>query len=244
MFALLCSLLRMRLIFNSKMSFWKVCVSKDGKVRCFCLEDRKLTTALAAARNERRLNAVTPPVPVCSWRSKHKHLTMDSSTPLTIPQWLIDAHEYRQRVFLRVVEPIICALLGPVEEEHTAFTAASYKEESDHRRLGFLPNYIEDVSSFHETSMSFATLCMLFVIMSSTMLIFVSCFYHNQKTSPLFISPRRHRLPKLVPPPLPVDGAFSWVRVCFFLSDEEVTSTIVQFSPCFCHDYTHFILLT
>lgn len=133
----------------------------------------------------------------------------------SIPQWLIDVHEYRQKVFLQVVEPVIVFLLGPVEEEQqenildTAFNATK-----DHRRLGFLPNYVEDVSSFHETSMSFATLCMLFVIMSCTMLIFASCFYHDQKTSPLFISPRRHRLPKLVPPPLPVDGAFSWVRQC------------------------------
>ena len=141
---------------------------------------------------------------------------MDSS----IPQWLIDVHEYRQKVFLRVVEPIIVSLFGPVVEEQEQYTYAN--ATSDHRRLGFLPNYVEDVSSFHETSMSFATLTMLFVISVCTMLIFASCFYHNQKTSPLFVSPRRHRLPKLVPPPLPVDGAFSWVRVCFFLSDEEV----------------------
>lgn len=136
---------------------------------------------------------------------------MDSA----IPQWIIDVHEFRKRLFLRVIEPVIVALLGPVEEEPNkkALDNMIYANATEeHRRLGFLPNYIEDVSSFHETSMSFATLCMLFVIMASTMLIFVSCFYHDQKTSPLFISPRRHRLPKLVPPPLPVDGAFSWVR--------------------------------
>ena len=85
--------------------------------------------------------------------------------------------------------------------------------ESSHRRLSFLPNYIEDVSAFHETSMSFATLVMLFILMTSLALVLLSCFYHNQKTSPLFISPRRHRLPNLVPPPLPVDRFFSWVRV-------------------------------
>lgn len=133
-------------------------------------------------------------------------------TSMNMPQWVIDVHEYRKRVFLRVVEPVIVALLGPVEEKTTNALAVYNNATEDHRRLGFLPNYIEDVSSFHETSMSFATLCMLFVIMASTMLIFASCFYHDQKTSPLFISPRRHRLPKLVPPPLPVDGAFSWVR--------------------------------
>jgi len=133
----------------------------------------------------------------------------------SIPQWLIDVHEYRQKVFLRVVEPVIVTLLGPIVEEEQILSHAVvyYNATEEHRRLGFLPNYVEDVSSFHETSMSFATLCMLFVIMMSTMLIFASCFYHDQKTSPLFISPRRHRLPKLVPPPLPVDGAFSWVRI-------------------------------
>ena len=139
-----------------------------------------------------------------------------------IPQWVIDVHEYRKKVFLLVVEPVIVALLGPVEEEqedvHVFEMSLSSLDcqgcaDEEHRRLGFLPKYVEDVSAFHETSMSFATLCMLFVIMTCTMLIFASCFYHDQKTSPLFISPRRHRLPKLVPPPLPVDGAFSWVSL-------------------------------
>jgi len=62
--------------------------------------------------------------------------------------------------------------------------------------------------------------------MSCILLILLSCFYHNQKTSPLFISPRRHRLPKLVPPPLPVAGYFDWVRVCFYLSDQEIIQRI------------------
>ena len=95
--------------------------------------------------------------------------------------------------------------------------------DSNHRRLGFLPAYIEDVSAYRETSMSFATLVMLFTIMSCLMVVFLSCFYHNQKTSPLFISPRRHRLPKLVPPPLPVDRFFGWIKVILFMSDEEVS---------------------
>ena len=87
-----------------------------------------------------------------------------------------------------------------------------YNNETMHRRLGFLPEYIENASSSRfETSMSFATLITLFGTMSCLLLIFLSCFYHNQKTSPLFISPRRHRLPKLVPPPLPVEGYFDWV---------------------------------
>ena len=73
---------------------------------------------------------------------------------------------------------------------------------------------------------SFATLAVMYIIMALILLVFLSCFYHNQKTSPLFVSPRRHRLPKLVPPPLPVDGAFSWVKVCLFMSDEEILSRV------------------
>ena len=122
---------------------------------------------------------------------------------------------------MHTVEPVIVTLLGPVVEENSvamgagAANATALNEALDlsHRRLSFLPNYVEDVSAFKETSMSFATLMMLFVIMSCMTLIFLSCFYHNQKTSPLFISPRRHRLPKLVPPPLPIDGYFDWVRL-------------------------------
>ena len=86
----------------------------------------------------------------------------------------------------------------------------------ERRRLSFLPSYVEDINHYRDSSMNFATLAMLFVLMACMLMVFLSCFYHNQKTSPLFISPRRHRLPKLVPPPLPVDGYFAWVR-SFFL---------------------------
>ena len=132
---------------------------------------------------------------------------MTSSEAFVPPSWMVDFVEFRKRLFLQTVEPIIVTLLGPVEEENTE---SIYDE--NHRRLGFMPDYVEDASYLRETSMSFATLMMLFVIMCLSMLIFLSCFYHNQKTSPLFISPRRHRLPKLVPPPLPIDGYFDWVR--------------------------------
>jgi hypothetical protein len=138
----------------------------------------------------------------------------DSAT--VVPQWMHDFVEFRRRLFLRTIEPVILKLVGPMEDETEAtnatdtVTAALYVDDT-HRRLGFLPNYVENVSAFKESSMSFASLMMLFVIMSCLLLIFLSCFYHNQKTSPLFISPRRHRLPKLVPPPLPIDGYFDWV---------------------------------
>ena len=108
----------------------------------------------------------------------------------------------------------------------TSGTMNAMSTHGSGRRLSFLPPYVEDVSAFRETSMSFATLAMLYVIFTCLLAIFMSCFYHNQKTSPLFISPRRHRLPKLVPPPLPVDGFTSWVKICFFLSDEEIINRI------------------
>lgn len=143
---------------------------------------------------------------------------------VSAPVWMIELMEFRQRLFLRTVEPIIVGILGPTKEIPAAaytmvnkYSSSSSSSGTDddfqfHRRLGFLPDYVEDASSFRETSMSFATLVTLFVTMTCILLIFLSCFYHNQKTSPLFISPRRHRLPKLVPPPLPIEGYFDWVR--------------------------------
>jgi hypothetical protein len=135
---------------------------------------------------------------------------LEMSAALVPPAWMVDFIAFRNRLFLQTVEPVIVMLVGPVEEEKTA--AMTLRVDETHRRLSFMPNYVEDINAFRETSMSFATLMMLFVIMGCLLLIFLSCFYHNQKTSPLFISPRRHRLPKLVPPPLPIDGYFDWVR--------------------------------
>ena len=179
--------------------------------------------------------------------------TIDAINAIEIPQWLIDVHYFRKRIFLRVVEPIIVFLLGPADADAGAelgyefdatttnaladdpITSMSMQQHqlhhsadtssSNHRRLSFLPSYVEDVNYLRANSMSFATLAMMYFIMSIILLVFLSCFYHNQKTSPLFVSPRRHRLPKLVPPPLPVDGAFSWVKICLFISDEEVSKS-------------------
>ncbi len=186
-----------------------------------------------------------------------------TSTMIEIPQWLIDAQHLRRRLFLRIVEPIIVLLLGPVvdtsddqadssvaadfddnnatnynynNDATASFTASSsYASDSDHRRLSFLPSWVENpnYSSNHTSmTMTFATLTMMYIIMSVILLVFLSCFYHNQKTSPLFVSPRRHRLPKLVPPPLPVDGAFSWMKVCLLMSDEEVSSEVPRIILC------------
>ena len=172
-----------------------------------------------------------------------------SPDAVTAPQWMHQFIAFRKRLFLQTVEPIIVFLLGPCVEEgdHVASynkklddddmyqrsltsLASLYPDETDpssyHRRLNFLPSYVLDQKVYKETNMSFATLMMLFITMSAIFMVFLSCFYHNQKTSPFFVSPRRHRLPKLVPPPLPVDGFFSWVKVCFFLSDEEIINRI------------------
>ena len=94
-----------------------------------------------------------------------------------------------------------------------------------HRRLG-VNDYVKGLEKQRDTKLSFKAIATLFIIMSCIAGIFLSCFYHNQKTSPLFISPRRHRLPKLVPPPLPVDGALQWIKVCFLMSDEEIIARV------------------
>ena len=148
----------------------------------------------------------------------HEH---QPTSAIEIPEWVIDLHNFRKRLFLKVVEPVIVYLLGPVEEDGEEYLhhhddyhfipSSFYDPAPTRRRLGFLPNYVGDASAVRETSMSFATLAMLFTIMTCVLIVFLSCFYHNQKTSPLFASPSRNRLPRLVPPPLPVDGTFSWV---------------------------------
>lgn len=139
------------------------------------------------------------------------------------PDWMIHLHLWRRELFLKFIEPCIVWLLGPGSNPDNF--AADHDNDSS-RHLGFLPNYVEDASAFRETSMSFATLTMLFTIMTCLLIVFLSCFYHNQKTAPLFASPRRHRLPNLVPPPLPVDGTFSWIKVCFYMSDEEIIGRV------------------
>jgi hypothetical protein len=166
-----------------------------------------------------------------NWSTTMPFLQMSSNgtASTVVPQWMMNFVEFRKRIFLHTIEPVIVQLLGPhvinddIDEtislaannklDFSDWSVLSEHVDETHRRLGYMPQYVEDVSAFKETSMSFATLMMLFVIMSCIGLIFLSCFYHNQKTSPLFISPRRHRLPKLVPPPLPIDGYFDWVRV-------------------------------
>lgn len=142
------------------------------------------------------------------------------------PQWMSDFQACRRRLFLQWVEPLVVRLLGDVQDDE----ALQWTVDSYHRRLTpLLPKYLyneQAAQSVKMTSMTFATLIMLSLVLTSVFVIFLACFYHSLKTSPLFISPRCHRLPKLVPPPLPVDGYFTWVKVCLFLSDEEIINRI------------------
>ena len=162
-----------------------------------------------------------------------------------IREWAIYLDNSRREWFLTLIEPLVQCILGPLQSDemgaavHTVeqqegpydgenILLFSENDESEHihRRLSFLPEYVRNVKIYQETSMSFATLFVLFFLLSCLMMVFLSCFYHNQKTSPMFISPRRHRLPNLVPPPLPVDSMFSWVQIILFMSDEEIISRI------------------
>jgi hypothetical protein len=157
-----------------------------------------------------------------------------SSSTTKAPAWMVEFVEFRQRLFLQTVEPIIVRLLGPAfpepphlqlhvsptpvvrqknnslsaQQQHDVYSDDPFRNitasgidsptissfdfsvnstiarrfSSKHRRqLGFLPDYVEDASSIRETSMSFATLITLFATMASILLIFLSCFYHNQK---------------------------------------------------------------
>eukprot|EP00986_Skeletonema_menzelii_P019173 scaffold27078_cov168-Skeletonema_menzelii.AAC.3 len=176
---------------------------------------------------------------------------MIERTAISVPQWVIDVHDFRKRLFLRTIEPIIELLLGPAahnnnNNHHTDFeydaTILTDTVDAQHRRLSFLPSYVEDVSYLRANSMTFATLTMMLFIMFIISLVFLSCFYHNQKTAPLFVSPRRHRLPNLVPPPLPVDGPFNWVKVCLFISDEEVSAYDFRIDMC-CEQFVPTIIL-
>eukprot|EP00586_Coscinodiscus_wailesii_P016281 CAMPEP_0172519154 /NCGR_PEP_ID=MMETSP1066-20121228/291244_1 /TAXON_ID=671091 /ORGANISM="Coscinodiscus wailesii, Strain CCMP2513" /LENGTH=176 /DNA_ID=CAMNT_0013301681 /DNA_START=1891 /DNA_END=2421 /DNA_ORIENTATION=+ len=113
------------------------------------------------------------------------------------PEWMYELQSFRKQLFLKTVEPIIVYLLGPVETEEAPTenrhhqkthnssstvpealsndivrTAETATSPAPRRRLGFLPNYVEDVSKFRETSVSFATLAMLFVMMIGLMLLF------------------------------------------------------------------------
>ena len=96
----------------------------------------------------------------------------------TTPEWMVEFIAFRQRLFLKIVEPIIVMILPyeddiigdskSLEDSATEFSGENYehRNETMHRRLGFLPDYVENASSVRETSMSFSTLITLFVTMS------------------------------------------------------------------------------
>ena len=135
-----------------------------------------------------------------NWRNVTQHFIQSP------PQWMFDLIEFRKNIVVEYIEPHFVWLgqsfkFGE-ELRLSGRLPAGLTTVRHGRQLGILPSYVTDVdvNSFKmDTSLSFATLIMLIVTMFMVFLIFLSCFYHNQKTSPLFISPRRHRLPKLVP---------------------------------------------
>eukprot|EP00977_Amphora_coffeiformis_P007985 scaffold1803_cov92-Amphora_coffeaeformis.AAC.8 len=87
------------------------------------------------------------------------------------PQWMYNFVAFRKRLFLQTIEPIIVLLLGPCEDDDEATTAETlHAPHTDlhHRRLNFVPSYVSDLKAYKETSMSFATLMMLFLCLSAT----------------------------------------------------------------------------
>jgi hypothetical protein len=95
---------------------------------------------------------------------------------------------------------------------------------TSHRKLISWSSYLQTHSTQLETSMNLASFFYLVLLSLVIMTTFLACFIHSSKTSPLFLTPRMHRLPNLTPPPLPAvntAGTFlAWVRVCFYVSDE------------------------
>ena len=94
------------------------------------------------------------------------------------------------------------------------------------RRLSSLPSYLQYNSSQMEQSMNIATFFFLVILSCLIMLTFLACFTHSKSTSPIFSSARLHRLPNLVPPPLPKKKFFAWIWVCFYMNDEEIIKRV------------------
>lgn len=99
-------------------------------------------------------------------------------------------------------------------------------EVTEERRLASYPSYLEATSTQLDTKMTIASFFFLAVIAFVMIGTFVSCFMHSLLTSPLFTSARRHRLPLLVPPPLPTRTFLGWAKACFYMSDEEIVRRV------------------
>ena len=67
-------------------------------------------------------------------------MTSEEAAAFVPPTWMVEFVEFRRRLFLRTVEPIIVTLVGPVEEERNSTTALALHVDESHRRLNFLPN--------------------------------------------------------------------------------------------------------
>ena len=112
-------------------------------------------------------------------------MEIDVDSLFQVPRWMVAVVDFRKEIFQYYLEPAIVTLLGPLEGEESkkenifhSLTlqhpdADEYALNHTHRRLGFLPSYVSNVKAFKETSMSFATLMMLFVTMFTIFLIFL-----------------------------------------------------------------------
>ena len=100
-----------------------------------------------------------------------------------IREWAIYLDNSRREWFLTLIEPLVQCILGPLQSDemgaavHTVeqqegpydgenILLFSENDESEHihRRLSFLPEYVRNVKIYQETSMSFATLFVLFFL--------------------------------------------------------------------------------
>ena len=97
---------------------------------------------------------------------------------------------------------------------------------SSRRGLASYPSYLEATSTQLDTKMNIVSFFFLAIIALVMIGTFVSCFMHSLLTSPLFTSARRHRLPLLVPPPLPTQTFLGWAKACFYMSDEEIARRV------------------
>jgi hypothetical protein len=112
------------------------------------------------------------------------------------------------------------------ESSSTSTSTSTSNSNSSSSNNNQFFSYLTTVDTAQEKSMSLSTFFSLLFFSAGFVIMFLACFVHSQRTSPLFSAPRRHRLPHLVPPPLPVKSLLSWSRVAFFIDDEEIIAKV------------------
>ncbi|GMI08684.1 hypothetical protein TrLO_g12663 [Triparma laevis f. longispina] len=151
----------------------------------------------------------------------------------------LHAHDW---LFTRSVGPVIDAGLDytcdrwfdcdeeiePTQLFHDAVNTSALNSSSvlPNRRLLFSPSWLSSTSTQLETTMTLASFVSLLFLSLLLYITFLSCFQHSLLTSPMFNSTRRHRLPNLVPVPLPRNSFTGWIKICFYMSDEEIVTRV------------------